>query len=110
MGPQPGRHELALELAVRSLALELISEEILRGDDLAFHADHFRDGDDAATAVAHAAHLDDHVDGSSDLLTHRFRGQVHAGHADHVLEAVQHPPPAAWRVPPTATPLARIRP
>src|SRR5260221_5975374 len=91
MGPQPARHELALELAVRPLALELVGEETLRGDDLSFHADHFRDGDDTATAVAHAAHLDDHMDGSSDLLTHRFGGQVHAGHADHVLEAGQRP-------------------
>ena len=56
----------------RALALELVGEQILGGDDLALHADDLGDLGDAAHAVAHAADLHDQVHGGGDLGAHRL--------------------------------------
>src|SRR5665213_1601921 len=87
--PQTARDIAALERAVRHLAFVLIGEEILRRDDVAFHADDLGHGDDAADTVAHAADLDDEIDRGGDLLADGARRQIDARHADHVLEAGQ---------------------
>ena len=60
-GPDAARQEGALQLAVGAFALELEGEQILGGDDLAFHPHHFGDVRHPAPAVAHALHLADQV-------------------------------------------------
>ena len=47
------------DLAVRVLADHLVEEQVLRDDDVAFHAHHLGDVGDAARAVAQARGLDD---------------------------------------------------
>ena len=50
---------------------ELVDEQVLHHDHVAFHADHFGHMGDAARAVAQARRLDDDVQGGRDLLAHR---------------------------------------
>ena len=88
-GRTAARLELADQRAVAVLALEVEGEQVLRGDHLAFHADHLGDVGDPADAVAHALDLDDQVDRAGDLGAHRLARQVDARHADHVLHAGQ---------------------
>ena len=60
--------------------------ELLKLDDIAFHAGQFRYGNDAPATVGKTLGLHDDVDGRSDLRTDRFMGHGHAGHADHLFE------------------------
>ena len=69
--------------------MKLVREQLLRGDDVAFHPHHLDDVRDTALAVTHAVHLADHVDRRSDLRAHGAGRQVDAGHADHVFETSQ---------------------
>src|SRR5579863_10638809 len=63
-----GRFVLADEVAVRVFADDVVDEQILGGDDVAFHADDFGDVGDAAGAVAQARSMDDDVNGRADHL------------------------------------------
>ena len=57
-----GRAMAADDAAVRVLALDVVDEDVLGGDDVALGADHLGDVGDAARAVAQARGLDDDVD------------------------------------------------
>src|SRR6476659_576793 len=89
LGPDPGRLEPALDLALDHAGL-LEDEHVLHDDDVAFHALDLGDVDDLPGPVLEAALLDDEVDRRGDLLANRPQGQVDAGHQDHRLEARQH--------------------
>ena len=58
----------------RVLAEDVVDENILRGDDVTFRADHFRHVSDAARAVAQASRLHDDVDRIGDHLADRLGG------------------------------------
>src|SRR4051812_33956396 len=62
-----GPFELALEATVLAVAFGDVMEQIVHGDDVAFHADDFRDEGDAAHTIAHAADLHDEVQRRGDL-------------------------------------------
>ena len=64
-------------------------ENVLHGDDFAFHAGDFGDVDDFARAVAEAADLNDDVDGRGDLAANGAVRNVQAGHGDHGFQAAQ---------------------
>ena len=74
---------LALEAAGLVLALDLIGDQVLGDDDIAFGADHFGDLGDAARAVAHAFGLDDDVDRADDHFADGLHRQREAAHGDH---------------------------
>ena len=87
--PDPGGAEPADHLAVRADAGLLEQEDLLHGDDVAFHAGDFGDGRHLARAVGHARHLDDQVDGRRDLLPDRPFRDVQVRHRHHRVETVQ---------------------
>src|SRR6185312_7665118 len=89
LGPDPGRLEPALDLALDHAGL-LEDEHVLHDDDVAFHALDLGDVDDLPGPVLEAALLDDEVDRRGDLLADRPQGQVDAGHQHHRLEAREH--------------------
>src|SRR5690606_16680376 len=64
-------------------------EQILHGDDFAFHAGDFGDMRDFARTVAQALYLYDDVDRGCDLLAHGFGRQVETAHGDHVFHTAQ---------------------
>src|SRR6202171_6266790 len=78
-----GRAVLADDVAVLILAEEIVDEQILRNDDVAFHAHHFGDVGDAPRAVAQARGLHDDVDRGYHHLADGTRGQLEAAHRDH---------------------------
>src|SRR5262245_27579499 len=78
---QPGELVPADDAAGGVLALDLVDEEVLQGDDVAFHADDLGHVGDLARAVAQARCLHDHVDRAGDLLAHGLGGQVVAAHS-----------------------------
>ena len=57
-----GRAVRPIRLPLRVLAGHLVDEQVLRDDDVAFHADHFGDVGDLARAVAQARRLHHDVD------------------------------------------------
>src|SRR5688572_25592473 len=59
---QAGEFMAADDAAGSVLALDLVDEEVLQGDHVAFHADDLGDVSDLARTVAQARRLDDHVD------------------------------------------------
>src|SRR5690606_13861774 len=84
-----GRYVFADDAALRVLALDVVEDQVLRDDDVAFHPDHLGDVGDAARAVAQARRLDDDVDRADDDLAHRLLRQGEAAHRDHRFHAVQ---------------------
>ena len=66
----------AAQFAVGRLALKLKGEQLLGGDYVALHPDHFHDMRHAADTVAHPVDLRDQVDGRRDLGSHGARRQV----------------------------------
>src|SRR5829696_2468239 len=81
--PDSSRPVPADELAGGVLADDVVEDEVLRDDDVAFHAHHLGDVGDAARAVAQARRLYDDVDGGADHLADRPRRQREAAHGDH---------------------------
>jgi hypothetical protein len=81
-----GRAVPAHDLAVLVLAGDLVDEQVLGDDHVAFQADHLGDVGDAARAVAQAGRLDDDVDRADDHLLDGLRGQAVAAHGDHALD------------------------
>ena len=65
-----------ISLPLRVLADDLVDEQVLRDDDVAFHAHHLGDVGDAARAVAQARGLDDDVDRARTIISRMvLRGQ-----------------------------------
>src|SRR3569833_3092153 len=60
----------------------LVDEQVLRDDDVAFHAHHLGDVRDAAGAVAQAGGLHDNIDRRRDHLANGARRQREAAHRD----------------------------
>jgi hypothetical protein len=56
---------------------------------VALHARDLLQTDESAFAVTHALQLDHHVEGRGDLSAHGAGRQVHAGHADHLLQPAE---------------------
>src|SRR5919108_5184069 len=83
---QPGELVAADDAAGGVFALDLVDEEVLEGDHVAFHADDLGDVGDLARAIAQARRLDDHVDRAGDLLAHGLGGGGVAAPRDHVLQ------------------------
>lgn len=50
---------------------DIVQEDILRHDHIAFHAKHFGDVDDAARAVAQTGGLDHHINGRDEVIISR---------------------------------------
>ena len=80
---------LADDLAVGVLADQVVEEDVLGDDGVAFHAHHLGDVGDAARAVAQARGLDDDVDRGADHLADGSRGKREAAHGDHGFAARQ---------------------
>mgnify|MGYP006173551319 CR=1 FL=1 len=59
---------------VRVLAADVEQDEVLQGDDVAFHAQHFGDVSYLAAAVAQTSDLHDDVDRAGDHLAERVHG------------------------------------
>src|SRR5262249_26115322 len=78
-----GRTMLADEAAVLILAEDIVEEEVLCGDDVAFHADYFSDMGHTARAIAQPRHLDDDIDRGNHHLADGARRQLEAAHGDH---------------------------
>src|SRR5688500_9386583 len=89
LGPDPGRLEATLDLALDDARL-LEHEHVLHDDDVALHALDLGDVDDLPGPVLEAALLDDQVDRGGHLLADGPQRQVDAGHQDHPLEPRQH--------------------
>ena len=88
--PRPadaGRAMPADEVAVGVLAQQIVEEDVLGDDDVAFHSDHLGDVGDAARAVAQARDLHDHVDRSAQHLANGAGRQRITAHGDHRLDA-----------------------
>src|SRR5579875_1799709 len=79
----------AVDLPVRILAEDVKDEEILGNQNIAFHADDFRDVGDLARTVAQALAVDDNVDGGRNHRANRVHGKPIAAHGDHGLESRQ---------------------
>src|SRR2546421_5877467 len=71
------------------LTLDFIGEQVLRDDDVAFAANHFRDIGDAPRAVAQTLCLHDDVHGADDHLANGLGGQRKAAHGDERFETRQ---------------------
>src|SRR5580692_7372009 len=71
------------QIAVGVLAHDLVGENVLGDDDVAFHAHHLGDVGDAARTVAQAGGLHDDIDGGADHLADGARRQRVAAHGDH---------------------------
>src|SRR4051794_35660082 len=68
---------------------DIASDEVinlLKLDNVAFHAGQFRYGGDTPAAVRKALRLDDNVYGRGDLRANGIIGHRHAGHANHLFE------------------------
>src|SRR5262245_25887554 len=76
-------------------ALDLVDEQVLGDDYVAFHAHHFGDVGDLARAIAQARGLHDDVDRTGDHLADGARGQRITAHGDHRFNT-RHG--FAWRV------------
>src|SRR6185437_5362530 len=84
MGPHDaGSDMLALDAAGIVLALDLIGDQVLGDDDIAFGADHLGDLGDAARAVAYTFGLDDDVDRADDHFADGLHRQGVTAHRDH---------------------------
>src|SRR5262249_60521945 len=68
-----GRAMLADDLAVGIFADQVVDEDVLGDDGLAFHAHHLGDVGDAAPAVAQARRLGSEVDAGGDHLADGWR-------------------------------------
>ena len=82
-------HEIAHDFAVFSNAAFPEDENVLHGDDVAFHAGDFGDAGDFARAVAQTADLHHDVDGRGDLAANRAVGNIQTGHGHHGFQAAQ---------------------
>ena len=87
--PDPGRLELALDLAVAERRL-LEGEDVLGQDLVIVDPVDLGDVDDLARPVLESGGVDDQVDRRGDLVADRAEGQLVAGHQDHRLEPSQH--------------------
>ena len=79
----------ATQLAIRVFADDLVEEEILGDDDVAFATQHLGDVRDTTGAVSEARRLDDDVDRGHDHLADRLGRQREAAHGDHGFETAQ---------------------
>src|SRR5262249_56512529 len=70
----------SLQVAVRVLADDVVDEQILGDDDVAFHPHHFGDVSDLSRSVAQAGRLHHHVDRRADHLPDRASRQGGAPH------------------------------
>src|SRR5947207_2045402 len=84
-----GRAVLADDLAVGVLADQVVEEDVLGDDGVAFHAHHLGDVGDAARTVAQARGLDDDIDRGADHLADGARGQGETTHRNHGFAARQ---------------------
>ena len=67
------------------LAGDVVAEQSLGHEDVAFQADDLGDVGDATRAVAQAGRLNDHVDRTDDHLADRLGRQAVTAHRDHRL-------------------------
>ena len=89
IGAYTGSDELSLNNAIVADPLALVLEDFLEGDDLTFHTGHFIEAYHAARSIAHAANLNDDVDGRGYLFPHCFRRYVEVGHGNHLFQPAQ---------------------
>ena len=82
-----GGHEVADDLAGFANATFAKDEDVLHGDDIAFHAGDFRDVGDFTSAVTETRDLNDYVDRRSNLPADGAVRNVQAGHGDHGFQA-----------------------
>src|SRR5476649_1230799 len=81
------RTMLTDQFSVGVLACHLVDEQVLRNDDIAFHADHFGNVRDLARAVAQASSLDHDIDRGADHFANGAGGERKAAHGDHRFNA-----------------------
>src|SRR4030095_16475178 len=86
-GPDASGLKVPHHLAVRIYARLPESENFLHRHDLTFHARYFWNAGDLALTVRQPVPLHDDRDGRRDLLSCCLVRQIHASHANHVLEA-----------------------
>src|SRR5262245_3234445 len=84
-----GRTEAAHNLALLCHTSLFEHEDLLHGDDVAFHAGDLRNTDDFTCAVTQARLLNDDLNRCRDLLAHRALGQVGRAHGDHGFDSRQ---------------------
>src|SRR6185437_7188898 len=89
LGADAGGLVHAPHLAALAQALALEHEDVLHGNDFAFHARDFAHRGHLAGAVGHAGNLHHCVDGGGNLLPDRALGNVQVGHGDHVFDTRQ---------------------
>src|SRR3984893_3570061 len=90
--PRPadaGRAMPADDVSVGVLAEQVVEEQVLGNDGVAFHAHHLGDVGDAPGAVAQTRGLDDDVDRGADHFANRPRWQRESAHRDHRFAARQ---------------------
>ena len=87
--PHAGGTEPAGNPAFLGDAHLLEHEDVLHGDDVAFHAGDLRDRRHLARAVGQARLLHDELNGRRNLLPHGFLRQVGRAHRDHRLDTGQ---------------------
>src|ERR1700680_1573691 len=89
MGTHSGGTESAADFAGLVDAAAFEYENILHGNDFAFHTGDLGNGNHLAGAVRQAGNLYDAVDGGGNLVANGPLGNVEVGHRDHVLHAAQ---------------------
>src|SRR5438128_837331 len=83
LGPDARRSETSAYFTILAKPRPLEHENVLQGNDFAFHAGDFRDGRDLARAVRETRHLNEKIDRRRDLLANGAFGQIQIGHGDH---------------------------
>src|SRR6185312_5174243 len=82
--PSDARRTMSSDnVSVGVLADNVVEEDVLGNDGIAFHAHHLGDVGDAPGAVAQAGSLDDDVDRGADHLANGSGRQRKSAHRDH---------------------------
>ena len=84
-----GALKVPLDLSVFTQSGDDVFEDILRGYDVAFHADDLGNLHYAPRSVTQARLLENYIHRGTDLLSHGLNRQFDAGHQNHHLETAQ---------------------
>src|SRR5579862_8799620 len=84
-----GGHEIAHDFPALAYAFLPVDEDVLHGDDFAFHSAYLGYVNYSAFSVAETRDLNHHVDSRRDLAANRMIRNIQAGHGHHGLQARQ---------------------